>query len=225
MAADAAYPTVLNDAGASRQLDGLGGWIWTRDETDQRIVDETLDGSGSIIFDHATFRARAWPVLTAGTAHPDTDADGMPDAWENSFGLDPLSDDAALDPDADVYTNLEEYLNATSPIVTETNACHASALSWGSSKSELTWQAPALFHCSSVFDVARGNVAQLRAAQGDFSGAACLENDTGSNSSIDPLEPPPNAANWYLVRVDGETWRTGAPAETGQRDTSLTICP
>ena len=52
----------------------------------------------------------------AGTPDCDRDADGMPDAWETQFGLDPDSaGDAAQDADLDGLTNLEEYLSGTAP--------------------------------------------------------------------------------------------------------------
>ncbi|MDG2124715.1 MAG: hypothetical protein P8J87_13505 [Verrucomicrobiales bacterium] len=42
----------------------------------------------------------------------DTDRDGLPNKWENAKNLDPTNpDDGALDPDADGYTNLEDYIN------------------------------------------------------------------------------------------------------------------
>jgi alpha-glucosidase len=48
----------------------------------------------------------------------DNDNDGMPDAWELQYGLDPLDPaDAALDPDADGRTNLQEYQNGSNPLV------------------------------------------------------------------------------------------------------------
>ncbi|MGH8020861.1 MAG: thrombospondin type 3 repeat-containing protein [Opitutaceae bacterium] len=46
----------------------------------------------------------------------DSDGDGMDDAWENTYGLDPNnSADAALDADNDGVTNLAEYLLGTQP--------------------------------------------------------------------------------------------------------------
>ncbi|MGD9612820.1 MAG: LamG-like jellyroll fold domain-containing protein, partial [Kiritimatiellia bacterium] len=46
-------------------------------------------------------------VLTYGTDpwNADSDADGMRDGWEVRYGLDPLADDAAEDPDADGLAN------------------------------------------------------------------------------------------------------------------------
>ncbi len=45
----------------------------------------------------------------------DTDGDGMFDAWEVDHGLNMLANDAALDPDNDGFTNLQEFLAGTNP--------------------------------------------------------------------------------------------------------------
>lgn len=52
----------------------------------------------------------------------DADADGMPDAWELAVGLDPTDSlDAALDPDSDNLTNLDEYRFDTYPMNPDTD--------------------------------------------------------------------------------------------------------
>jgi hypothetical protein len=50
-----------------------------------------------------------------GDPSPDSDNDAIPDAWETAHGLRPGVNDAALDPDADLMTNLQEYLAGTDP--------------------------------------------------------------------------------------------------------------
>lgn len=57
---------------------------------------------------------RARDVFVRDT-RPDTDGDGMPDAIETQFGLNPLVNDASADPDGDGRTNLEEILAGTHP--------------------------------------------------------------------------------------------------------------
>ncbi len=48
-------------------------------------------------------------------ADTDDDGDGLPDAWEVLYGLDPLSDDADHDLDNDGVSNMEEYLADSDP--------------------------------------------------------------------------------------------------------------
>ena len=45
----------------------------------------------------------------------DSDGDGMPDTWEDQYGLNSLVNDAAGDKDSDGYTNLREYQADTDP--------------------------------------------------------------------------------------------------------------
>jgi hypothetical protein len=54
-------------------------------------------------------------------ADMDGDNDGMPDAWELTYGLDPLKDDAADDPDGDGDSNFDEYNSETDPNYNESN--------------------------------------------------------------------------------------------------------
>jgi hypothetical protein len=52
------------------------------------------------------------------TVDPDDDGDGLPDIWEQTYGLNPLdATDAALDRDLDGLTNRQEYQAGADPTV------------------------------------------------------------------------------------------------------------
>jgi hypothetical protein len=103
--AQSAYRRVLDEAGATRP---------DRDAVDARVVAAIRAGAGRII--NSQSEVGGWPRLAAGEAPPDSDDDGMPDAWETAHGLDPRrAADPRGDRDGDGYTDLEEFLNGTSP--------------------------------------------------------------------------------------------------------------
>ncbi len=105
--AGAAYQSVLATAGCSI----------VRDSVDQRVVREVIRG---IYRDPLSTQNRVggWPRLGSAPAPTDTDADGMPDEWEQARGLDETdAADRNDDPDGDGYTNLEDYLNGFEPTV------------------------------------------------------------------------------------------------------------
>ncbi|ETW93030.1 MAG: hypothetical protein ETSY1_41025 [Candidatus Entotheonella factor] len=92
-----------------------------RDAVDRRIVRDVIDGEGSIIDrpearmspGDQRFDGDGYPILSRGIALADTDADGLPDAWEMARPyLNPHdAGDAQQDHDRDGYTNLEAYLH------------------------------------------------------------------------------------------------------------------
>jgi hypothetical protein len=108
--AEEAYELVLAQGGAS---------LPRRDPVDLRVIESVRTGTPAFqkgIIDTPA-DVGGWPEYKPGPGpEADTDGDGMPDAWEKKYGLDPNdTSDAARDRDGDGYTNLEEYLNGTDP--------------------------------------------------------------------------------------------------------------
>jgi hypothetical protein len=99
--AERAYADVLERAGAT---------LPRRDAVDERVLYTVREREGEVI-DHPS-EVGGWPRLSSGTPPVDTDQDGMPDAWERGFGLDPHDpSDRNGDVTGNGYTNLEDYLN------------------------------------------------------------------------------------------------------------------
>jgi pectate lyase len=104
-----------------RVLADVGAILPNRDTLDARIIADVKNRSGRIIdvqggFAHGTPYEQtitAWPALSSTPALTDTDADGIPDAWEAAQQLDPnnAADAAGYTLDKN-YTNIEIYLNS-----------------------------------------------------------------------------------------------------------------
>ncbi len=110
--AEMAYQKVLGYAGASL----------FRDAVDLRIIHDAAagtvtfatGGNGSVngIVDTQS-AVGGWPVLNTQPAPADSDADGIPDAWEDANGLQKNNPaDGQLTTLEGKYTNLEVYLNS-----------------------------------------------------------------------------------------------------------------
>ena len=86
-------------------LDRAGAF--PRDAADLRVVESVRTRSGGHI--DSQEEVGGWPIL-AGQAEPDTDGDGMPDAWERANRFDPARADGNGDRDGDGLTNIEAWL-------------------------------------------------------------------------------------------------------------------
>ena len=130
MSAQKAYDFVLENVGAN---------IPKRDIVDQRVIEHVRTGkvfydTKADSIDFYQFKYRRLPkdsykygIITdirqvggypeyKGESYIDTDKDGMPDAWEKKYGLNPNDpSDAVKDCNGDGYTNIEKYINAINP--------------------------------------------------------------------------------------------------------------
>lgn len=129
METNEAYQYVLNNVGAT---------FPKRDAVDERIVKSVKTGKAIYAKDAKEFVSpyvkRRLPadsykqgIIThpqqvgglpeyKGTPYLDTDKDGMPDAWEMRYGLNPNdASDAVKDCNGDGYTNIEKYINGIDP--------------------------------------------------------------------------------------------------------------
>jgi pectate lyase len=91
-------------------LERGGATLPGRDSVDRRIVGDVRAGTGRII----NFQAEVggWSGYPVTTAPLDSDADGIPDAWENKMGSDPRDPSDASQEGRSGYSRLEEYLHA-----------------------------------------------------------------------------------------------------------------
>ncbi len=107
--AETAYQRILEEVGATKPK---------RDAVDNRLIEEIQKGTGKII--NSQNEVGGWPEYQSTEAPTDTDSDGMPDEWESAHGLNVReTDDGSSDKDGDGYTNVEEYLNGTNPLVAD----------------------------------------------------------------------------------------------------------
>jgi hypothetical protein len=104
-----AYNEVLKYAGAM---------FPKRDAVDERVINETKTGTaiGKGVYGKPgiidnVLQIGGWPAYKTTVAPVDTDGDGMPDAWEQTNGLNSSDASDRNTIGADGYTMLEKYLN------------------------------------------------------------------------------------------------------------------
>lgn len=101
LTAKAAYARVLENVGAVKPA---------RDAVDAGIVEGVRDGTGR---QKLTIPTDAWPPLARKEPEADSDADGLPDAWERQHGLNEAdTTDAARVAGPEGWTHLELWLNS-----------------------------------------------------------------------------------------------------------------
>ena len=112
----ASLPTTSAAAAYADVLANAGAWPKKRDQVDSLVVADvkSLGKSGKLWTDQnaTSLTNQGYGTLAGGTAPVDTDKDGMPDAWETKYGLNPNDpSDATGDFDKTGYTNIEKYIN------------------------------------------------------------------------------------------------------------------
>lgn len=90
-------------------LSKVGARVPAVDSVDSRLISEVTSNGGALI--DSPSDVGGYPALASGTPYPDADADGMDDAWEVVYGLNPKSPDNNGFDFGNGYTNLENFLN------------------------------------------------------------------------------------------------------------------
>ncbi|MGA7743617.1 MAG: right-handed parallel beta-helix repeat-containing protein, partial [Polyangia bacterium] len=111
----ASMPTTSAAASYAAVVAGAGPSLH-RDQVDTLVVADltSLGKSGSLWTTQTAtgLTNSGYGTLAGGTPPVDTDGDGMPDAWEIKYGLNPNDpSDATGDFDHTGYTNIEKYIN------------------------------------------------------------------------------------------------------------------
>ena len=94
-------------------VDNVGKVLPVRDQVDDYLIWEltSLGTEGAIISSENELPTNGPGIVFGGHPLADTDADGIPDVWEDILGCDKNVDDA-MEMGQDGYTNIERYINS-----------------------------------------------------------------------------------------------------------------
>ncbi|MDR0811294.1 MAG: thrombospondin type 3 repeat-containing protein, partial [Paludibacter sp.] len=130
MTAQEAYEFVLANVGATLpKRDAVDEHIVKQVRTGEVYYDKSVENVDFYQFEHRRLPKDSYKqgIITdirqvggypeyKGKPVVDSDNDGMPDAWEKKYGLNPNDpSDAAKDLNGDGYTNIEKYINGIDP--------------------------------------------------------------------------------------------------------------
>jgi len=103
MTAQEAYEWIVDNGGAS---------LPARDEVDAYLIDEltSLGKKGLIIHTEEDIPTKGPGSIKSADAPADTDNDGMPDEFEDKYGLDKNDPADAMKIASNGYTNIENYI-------------------------------------------------------------------------------------------------------------------
>jgi len=106
----------------STSLEQFGeGAVLTTDKFDAGQYTITVIARAGQLESKYVFTLTIHPVRDVDTGTGDTDLDGMEDWWEDAWGTDKFIRDSDKDPDADGFTNMQEYDNQTNPVDKESH--------------------------------------------------------------------------------------------------------
>jgi len=174
------YPTEFNRAWVIGQTEynpaengGFGGYDSFNGEIDEVRISSTVLPSGRFLAN-----------VFSGSTNPDSDGDGMDDAWElTNFGS--LGQTSAGDFDGDGTSNITEYLLGLSPV------SGSSRFVGSVSGSTITWTAKA----GASFTVQRSTTMTNEASWSDVATVVA----TGTTGTWTDLSPPPGKAFYRVV--------------------------
>ncbi|MBI5390050.1 hypothetical protein HZB02_01035 [Candidatus Woesearchaeota archaeon] len=112
--------------GGSKDTDGDGmpdSWETMYSLNPNDPHDAALDSDGDGFTNLQEYENNTNPLRADGPSGKETDSDhdGMPDSWEERYGLNISKDDSKEDPDKDGLTNLEEFQHQTNPTTSDTD--------------------------------------------------------------------------------------------------------